>query len=167
MSTATMTADKAVKTVDPLKVFISRVLRAPRRRVFEAWTRAEEMQRWRGPVGFTVLDASSDARPGGEHRVTVRGMRPPQSAGEEAQEVTGSSWGRYLEVVPDELVRFTWLADWAPGEESVVTVRLKDVEGGTLMEFSHENFATAESATGHNNGWNSAFTKLVEFVERD
>jgi len=157
---------------EPLSVYISRVFRAPRQRVFDAWTKPEQMIKWRGPEGFEVLDAQSEPKPGGAHRVVVRGTPKPRS--EDAQfgvdwtpvEVTGASWGVYLDVDPYSLVRFTWNADWAPGEESVVTVRLSDAEGGgTLMDFTQDKFLTTQSAQGHNQGWNSAFNKLTKFLE--
>ena len=89
-----------------------------------------------------------------------------RSADDHPVEVTGASWGVYLDAEPYSLVRFTWNADWAPGEESMVTVRLSDAEdGGTVMEFMHDRFLTPQSAAGHNQGWNSAFNKLTKFVE--
>ena len=151
---------------EPLSVYISRVFRAPRKRVFDAWTKPEQMLQWRGPEGWQIVEAHSDPRSGGEHRVVVRGTPPPRSPGDKPVEVTGASWGVYLDVEPYSLVRFTWNADWAPGEESVVTVRLSDAEdGGTLMDFTHDKFLTPQSANGHNQGWNSAFNKLARFVE--
>ncbi len=151
---------------EPLSVYISRVFRAPRERVFDAWTKPEQMLQWRGPEGWQVVEAHSNLKPGGEHRVVVRGTPPPKSPDDKAVEVTGASWGVYLDVEPYTLVRFTWNADWAPGEESVVTVRLSDAEdGGTLMDFTHDKFITPQSANGHNQGWNSAFNKLAKFVE--
>ncbi len=151
---------------EPLSVYISRVFRAPRQRVFDAWTKPEQMLQWRGPEGWQVLEAHSDPRSGGEHRVMVRGTPLPKSPDDKAVEVTGSSWGVYLDVEPHTLVRFTWNADWAPGEESVVTVRLSDAEdGGTLMDFTHDKFLTPQSANGHNHGWNSAFNNLAKFLK--
>ncbi len=151
---------------EPLSVYISRVFRAPRERVFNAWTKPEQMLQWRGPEGFEVLEAHSDPRPGGEHRVVVRGTPHPRSPEDKPVEVTGASWGVYLDVDPYSLVRFTWNADWAPGEESVVTVRLSDADGGgTLMDFTHDKFLTPQSANGHDQGWNSAFNKLAKFLE--
>jgi uncharacterized protein YndB with AHSA1/START domain len=151
---------------EPLSVYISRVFRAPRERVFNAWTKPEQMLQWRGPEGFQVLEAHSDPRPSGKHRVVVRGTPHPRSPEDKPVEVTGASSGVYLDVDPYSLVRFTWIADWAPGEESVVTVRLSDAEdGGTLMDFTHDKFLTPQSANGHNLGWSSAFNKLARFVE--
>jgi uncharacterized protein YndB with AHSA1/START domain len=174
MSTAQMqyAGDPADLAEEPLSIYISRIFRAPRQRVFDAWTRPEMMLKWRGPEGWETLEAESDLRVGGKHRVVVRGTPRPRSEDEKfgvdwkPVEVTGASHGVYLDVDPISLVRFTWIADWAPGEESVITVRLSDAEGGgTLMDFTHDKFLTTQSAQGHNQGWNSAFNKLVKFLE--
>ena len=97
---------------EPLSIYISRVFRAPRERVFNAWTKPEMLRKWGGPDEWAVLEAISDPRPGGEYRTVVRGMRPAQSPDDKPVEVTGASWGVYLDVVPYSLVRFTWNADW-------------------------------------------------------
>jgi uncharacterized protein YndB with AHSA1/START domain len=151
---------------EPLSIYINRTFRAPRQRVFEAWTKPEQLLKWRGPEGWQVLEVESDPRPGGKHRVVVRGTPKPRSADDKPVEVTGSSHGTYLDVEPYSLVRFTWIADWAPGEESVVTVRLSDGEdGGTLMDFVHDKFLTPQSAQGHNLGWSSAFNNLARILQ--
>jgi uncharacterized protein YndB with AHSA1/START domain len=170
MSTATRTqyaggSAVADSSAEPLTVYISRTLRAPRERVFEAWTKPEQLLKWRGPEEWEVLEAISDARPGGQHRTVVRGTPRPASPEQKPVEVTGASWGVYLDVDPYSLVRFTWNADWAPGEESIVTVRLSDADGGTLMDFTHDNFLTPQSAQGHHQGWSSSFRKLVRLLQ--
>jgi uncharacterized protein YndB with AHSA1/START domain len=152
---------------EPLSVYISRTFRAPRQKVFDAWTKPEQMLQWRGPEGWQALEADSDPRPGGKHRVVVRGTPPPRTPEDKPVEVTGACWGVYLDVDKYTLVRFTWNADWAPGEESVVTVRLSDAEnGGTLMDFVHDKFLTPQSAAGHDRGWKSTFNRLATFVEK-
>jgi uncharacterized protein YndB with AHSA1/START domain len=157
---------------EPLSIYISRTFRAPRQKVFDAWTKPEMLLKWRGPQEWEVLEAESDPRPGGKHRVVVRGTPKPRS--EDSQfgidwkpvEVTGASWGVYLDIDPISLIRFTWIADWAPGEESVVTIRLSDTgDGGTLMDFTHDKFLTMQSAAGHKQGWSSAFNKLAKLLQ--
>src|SRR5271170_7124038 len=108
---------------EPLSIYISRTFRAPRQKVFDAWTKPDMLLKWRGPEEWEVLEAESDPRPGGKHRVVVHGI---QLLDGKPVERTGASEGVYLDVDPYSLVRFTWNADWAPGEESVVTVRLSD-----------------------------------------
>lgn len=165
MSTvATVPTEKTIPPTIP-QVRISRFFRAPRERVFAAWTEAEQMQRWMGPPNFTCLETESDLRAGGRYRVVMRGTPPPRN-GEAPQEITSIVTGEYLEVRPPELVRYSWNPTWAPGEQSIVTLRLHEETGGTRLELVHEDFASVESANGHNNGWNGVLDKFAAFVER-
>ena len=68
--TAASTADAAS---DSLKVHVSRVLRASRERVFDAWTKPEQMRQWMGPAGWQVPELEADARVGGKYRIVYRG----------------------------------------------------------------------------------------------
>jgi len=53
-------------------VALTRVFEAPRNRVFECWTRAEHLQHWFGPKGFTIHSCETDARPGGVFKLCLR-----------------------------------------------------------------------------------------------
>jgi len=149
---------------DTLKVHVSRVVRASRERVFDAWTKPEQMKQWMGPTGWQVPELEADVRVGGDYRIVYRGT-PPPAPGETPKEVTGASRGKYLELVPPELIRYSWRADWAPGDDTVVTVRLSSVDGGTLVEFTQETFLKPETAAQHATGWKGSLGKLAAFVE--
>ena len=51
---------------------MTRIFDAPRRRVFDAWTRAEHLGKWYAPKGFTITDCAADPRPGGVFRMRWR-----------------------------------------------------------------------------------------------
>ena len=53
-------------------IALTRVFDAPRPRVFECWTRAEHLQHWFGPQGFTIHSCEADARPGGIFKLCMR-----------------------------------------------------------------------------------------------
>jgi uncharacterized protein YndB with AHSA1/START domain len=160
--TAASSADAAS---DVLKVNVSRVVHASRERVFNAWTQPEQMRKWMGPVGWQVPELEADARVGGTYRIVYRGTPAPTEQDKNPQERTGASRGTYLEVVPNEVIRYSWVADWAPGEDTVVTIRLSDVDGGTLVELTHEKFKNAEIAKMHGLGWNASMGKLATYLE--
>lgn len=155
----------AAAASDVTKVNVSRVVRASRDRVFNAWTQPDQMRKWMGPVGWQVPELEADARVGGAYRIVYRGTPEPTEQNRNPQEVTGASCGTYLEVTPNELIRYTWVADWAPGEDTVVTIRLSDVEGGTLVELTHEKFVNPELAKMHGVGWTASMGKLAQYLE--
>lgn len=159
------------------KLQFTRVIRASRRRVFDAWTRPELVRQWLTPGNIVIPAASMDSRVGGEYRLETRGSGEVclSTAGDpEAGEAkwsepdmsrTGMVSGTYLEVVPHERLVFTWKGSWDAAEESLVTVVLRDVEGGTELTLTHERFRTEESARRHEMGWGSALGKLEKWAQ--
>jgi len=57
---------------NPDTIVMTRIIDAPRSRVFEAWTRAEHLGKWYAPKGFTISDCAADPRPGGVFRMRWR-----------------------------------------------------------------------------------------------
>ncbi len=163
---ATTIAD--VQTMDEsqenLKLEITRVIKASRQRVFDAWTRPETIRLWFKPMTFTMVDASIDARVGGEYRFAMD--KACGTDGRPDPDGNGMVTGRYVRVDPYDVLAFTWKNRWAVGEESLVTIELRDVEGGTEMKLTHERFLTADSRDRHFNGWSSVVPRLAEFFER-
>jgi uncharacterized protein YndB with AHSA1/START domain len=144
-----------------LRVELRRVIRAPRQRVFAAWTDPEQIRKWMGPGMIAVSDVQTDARPGGAYRIEMKGSI---DGNPEASERRVAVSGVYAELRPDELIQFTWIPGWHPGEESLVTVHLRDVEGGTEVLLIHERFADEQSRSGHLHGWNSSMDKLERYL---
>ena len=73
-----MTQKNDPHTMDPRLVWaldreivLSRVINAPRTKVFEAWTRAEHLGLWFGPAGFTVETIECDVRVSGRWRFVM------------------------------------------------------------------------------------------------
>jgi len=83
-------------TVAQKPFVISRTLNAPREIVFDAFTKPEEMKKWWGPKGFTVIAWKMDLRPGGTYHY---GMRAPDGT---------PMWGKFIyrEIVRPERIVF-------------------------------------------------------------
>src|SRR5271155_4654781 len=111
---------ESVAVSENVSLRVSRLIKARRSRVFDSWTKPELMNLWFAPGTMTVPNASADLRIGGAYRVEMKGDA----------EVTHIAHGVYQEIVPNELLRFTWGWQDVPAE-SVVTVEFKDVAGGT------------------------------------
>src|SRR3954471_7808005 len=91
-------------------VEIRRTIHASRQRVFDAWTKAREIERWHAPGPMTVALAEIDLRVGGAFRIHM--MAP---TGEEHRVI-----GTYREVRPPERVVYTW--QWETGTDATVSV---------------------------------------------
>lgn len=134
---------------------MTRLIKARREKVFEAWTRPEIVKQWMGPGPVTVTRVLADARVGGSYRIEM------DNAG--TKYVT---FGEYLEVVPNRKLVFTWGWEGPNRYETRVTVLLEDRDGGTELTLLHERFASAEDMGHHEHGWTGSLEKLAAAVER-
>lgn len=108
------------------EVVMTRVFNAPRRMVFDAMTKPEDIQQWLlGPDGWTMPVCEVDFRVGGSYHWVWR-----HSDGREM----GVS-GVYREIVPPERIVHTEAFDqpWYPGE-AVITTVLKEDGGRTMFQ---------------------------------
>jgi HlyD family secretion protein len=110
----------------PLKIALEYVLDAPRRRVFDAWTKVEHIKCWYRPGGAVVCDCAIDLRVNGKWRVVLRG-----ADGEEH-----GLGGEYREIdAPHRLVQ-TFRYDGAPQAEVVETLTFAEKDGKTILTSS-------------------------------
>src|SRR5256885_16013882 len=76
------------------EIVISRVIDAPRKLVFEAFTEVRHLSRWWGPEGFTTTTRSFEFRVGGEWDFVMHGPD-----GTDYQE-----WISWTEIAPPERI---------------------------------------------------------------
>jgi uncharacterized protein YndB with AHSA1/START domain len=157
-------------TTEPVKGYelnITRTFDAPRELVWKAWTDPEMVKHWMGPRGFKAIEFVTSEAPGGRWRLTMEGQRPG------SENVAALRQGGVVkEMRPPELLVYTFawkprsavgLPD-SPFEENVVTIRLEERGGQTVMHFTQAPFATESERDGHAGGWNSAFDRFAEFM---
>jgi len=137
-----------------IKLQILRTYKATPQTIFEAWTKPELIQGWFGCSHNSFLGCSTDPRLGGAYRIAMEGPSPNDPSVFRVFEVTGV----YTAFEPGKLLAFTWNA--FPGEESLVTVALKPVEGGTELLLTHERFLTETSRDNHNQGWTTCLDSM-------
>jgi uncharacterized protein YndB with AHSA1/START domain len=139
------------------KVDLRRVFDAPAHRVFEAWTRPEQIARWFGPKGFTVHSAEADPRPGGVFRMC---MRSPEGK---------DYWvrGAYREVVPNERLVIACTADDDKGVkrlDEVIDVSFTERAGRTTLTLhavaSGPSVEAAAMLKGMKQGWSETVQRL-------
>jgi uncharacterized protein YndB with AHSA1/START domain len=162
---ATLVEQAAGKEQGTLTLELTRVIKASRQRVFDAWTRPEYMRQWFGPKEKGVGEIDLNPHAGGDYRIEMRGADCAGVVGGIDLNRTSMVAGRYVKVVPHELLVFTWRGDWNIEEETLVTVALRDVEGGTEVKLTHERFTTEASRDQHEHGWTGSFEKLVAFAQ--
>jgi len=68
-----MNADPRTTWAIDREIVLSRVIAAPRERVFQAWTDPKQIAQWFGPDGFKVESLECDIRTGGRWRFVYTG----------------------------------------------------------------------------------------------
>ncbi len=137
---------------DATTLSIERAFRAPRERVFDAFTNEEVLRRWwHAEHDWETSVAEVDLRVGGEVRVV---MRDPHTG----QEYGGG--GRYTEIDRPHRLAFTWLWDDRT-ERQLIEVDFEDRGGATLVRFVHSGLWDEEAVRSHENGWTKALDNLA------
>ncbi len=103
---------------------LTRVIEAPRDKLYRCWTEVDLLKQWFAPLPWTTPHAELDVRPGGSSLVIMRG---PDG-------IEFPNPGVYLEVVPGERLVFTdaYTAAWEPSEKPFMTgiLTFEDLGGG-------------------------------------
>jgi uncharacterized protein YndB with AHSA1/START domain len=138
-------------------VRLHRVLRAPPERVYRAFLNPDAMAKWIPPNGFTGTVHHMEARVGGTFRMSFTNFTTGQSH---------SFGGEYLELVPNELIRYTDQFD-DPNLPGViqVTVSLKAVSCGTELNVVQEGIPDVIPVEMCYLGWQDSLVLLAKLVE--
>jgi uncharacterized protein YndB with AHSA1/START domain len=137
---------------------LRRSYRAPRERVFAAWTHPEIAVRFFSTGDVKATDIQMDVKTGGTYSIT---MISPEAGRLIVR-------GTYREVsVPERLVMtWRWEED-DPAEEydSLLTLDFNESNGGTELVLTHEKIASVESRDRHENGWTMIVDQLAAVLE--
>ena len=138
---------------------LHRVLRATPERIYRAFLDPDAMVKWLPPNGFTAKVHQADARVGGSYRMSFRNFTTGKSH---------SFGGRYLELTPNERLRYTDKFDDPnlPGEMQT-TVTLKKVSVGTELNVVQEGVPEVIPAEACYLGWQESLTLLAKLVEAE
>lgn len=141
-----------------LSLTFQRVLPAPREEVFAAFTDAQQVAQWWGPVGFTVPSIDFDPRPGAAYRID---MQPPDADAFYLR-------GEFREVEAPERLAFTFA--WEPRDpddvENLVELAFADAGGSTEVAFRQGPFKTEARRELHRNGWGDTFDRLEQMLAK-
>lgn len=140
-------------------VKLHRVLKTTPEKVYRAFLDASAMEKWLPPYGFTAKMHQIDARVGGRFKMSFTNFGTGHSHG---------FGGEYLELVPNEKLRYTDQFD-DPNLPGVltVTVLLKAVLCGTEVNITQEGIPSVIPVEMCYLGWQESLEQLAKLVEPD
>jgi uncharacterized protein YndB with AHSA1/START domain len=143
---------------------LTRIIDAPRDKVYRAWTDPKLLPRWFAPRPWTISAVDIDVRAGGASRVTMRDPDGNDYPNE----------GIYLEVVPNQKLVFTdaYTAGWTPSEKPFFTavITFEDAGNGKTKYTAIARHWRAEDKEAHekmgfHEGWGQVATQLEEVAK--
>jgi uncharacterized protein YndB with AHSA1/START domain len=138
-------------------VHLHRVITAKPEKVYRAFLEPDAMARWIPPNGFTGKVHHMDAKVGGTFKMSFTNF---------TSGTVIAFGGDYLEVVPNERLRYTDVFDDPnlPGVMTV-TVSLKKVSVGTELSITQEGIPEIIPLEACYLGWQESLRNLARLVE--
>lgn len=153
-------------TINPdLDLTISRVIKAPRPRIWSAWTDSSRFEQWWVPAPAKCKVLEMDLRPGGAFATSIS---------EDGGAFTPHLSACFLDIVDQERLVFTnaLVGGWRPAEQSFMTaiISLRDHPEGTnyVAHVMHKNNAdqVMHKDLGFYDGWGTVIEQLAVLVEQ-
>ena len=143
----------------PNTVRFHRVLRATPERVYRAFLDADAMAKWLPPNGFTGKVDYLHAEVGGTYKMSFTNFSTGRSH---------SFGGEYLELVPQERIRYTdKFDDPNLSGKMQTTVTFKKVFCGTELNVVQEGLPEVIPPEACCLGWQESLTLLAKLVEAE
>ncbi|HEV2572098.1 SRPBCC family protein [Methylocella sp. CPCC 101449] len=142
------------------ELILTRVIDAPREKLYRCWTEPELMKQWFAPAPYTTPVVKTDVRPGGSSLVV---MRSPEGTDMPCP-------GVYLEVIPNEKIVATdaFTEAWVPSNKPFMTLTLTfdDIGNGQTRYTAVARHWTVEDREAHekmgfHQGWGICTDQLA------
>ena len=139
------------------KITLHRVFKASPEKLFKAFTDADAMAFWLPPYGFVCRIHSMDVQVGGKYKMSFTNFGTGS---------THSFGGEYLEIIPNEFLKYTDEFDDPnlPGQ-IITTIILRKVVCGTEITAIQEGIPDAIPTEMCYLGWQESLEKLKKLVE--
>lgn len=136
---------------------LHRVLRTTPEKLYRAFIEPDALVKWIPPNGFTAKVSHMDVKVGGTYKMSFTNFSTGQAH---------SFGGKYLELVPNERLRYTdKFDDPNMADEIQVTITLKKVSCGTELNITQENIPAAIPTEMCYLGWQESLILLTKLVE--
>jgi uncharacterized protein YndB with AHSA1/START domain len=143
----------------PNTIHFHRVFRSTPNKVYRAFLDAEAMVKWLPPYGFVATMHHLDAQVGGSFKMSFTNFGTGHCE---------SFGGEYLELVPNQRIRYTdQFDDPNLAGDIQVTVNLKPVACGTEVTIEQSGLPDVIPPEMCYLGWQESLAQLAQLVEPD
>ena len=157
-----MALQPAVTPIADRELSITRLIMAPRAKLYRCWTEPELLKQWFTPRPWLTPVVEMDVRAGGSSYILMRGPDGTEFPNR----------GTYLDVVKDTRLVFTdaFVTAWEPSGKAfmVGTITFADEAGGTRYTAHVQHWSVADreqhEQMGFHQGWNAATDQLEALV---
>ena len=146
------------------ELVLTRLIDAPRAKLYQAWTDPELLKQWFAPLPYTTPVVETEVRPGGATLIVMRGPDGTEFPNR----------GVYLEVVENQRLVFTdaYTKAWAPSAKPfmTVTVTFEDEGGKTRYTARVQHWTVADREAheqmGFHQGWGQCADQLAALAAK-
>lgn len=157
-------AETATETVE-----VKHQYSATPQQVFAAWSNPEALGHWFGPHSHNCKVEKYDFRVDGEYQIRMIPVdkEADSDCGGESSEDSVCA-GSFVEIIPDKriVMTFGWIENGGDIDGTLLTVELKEADGGTLLTLIHERLPNKPAADAHRGGWEGTLEGLEEYLSR-
>lgn len=148
-----------MKTSNETLLEIRKAFPVPKEKLYQAWTRPQDLKQWWKPLNSNLEEVSLDVRKNGKIKYVFKNP-----------DVSFTINGEYLEVKEGEKLVYTW--NWEMHDKLSengtykLTVVFQDREGGSSLTVIQESMENEEALFPHQKGWNKTLNDLYHYLER-
>jgi uncharacterized protein YndB with AHSA1/START domain len=150
---------------------VSRFIKAPRERVFQAFMSGDSVAAWLAPETMKGTVHTFEAREGGEIHMSLSYQtveESPDGKGGKSSEDSDTFKGKIVEIVPNE--KIVWITEFESEDpafagEMTLIWTFVEAEGGTDVTVDCENIPRGIRPEDNEDGSRSSLEKLAAFVE--
>jgi uncharacterized protein YndB with AHSA1/START domain len=136
---------------------VRKTIRATPERLFEAWTRPDELKKWWGPQPVTCVDAAVDLTVSGGYRIAN------QFPNGDVVWITGE-----FEVIePPKRLVYSWRLGTGTGPSERVTVTFEARGANTEVTVTHERIPGIPVRDVHQQGWVGCLDGLDDYISEE
>ena len=144
---------------EALTIQLEKDFNVPVERLFEAWTKEEELKEWWHPMGNNLKHCTNELKEGGKVTYDFE-----TAEGQPAFVIDGT----YKAVTAGEELVYTWNwmlpTDAVEDSSFVLSIRFEPSSGGSRLLVKQENFQSEESVQPHREGWEKSLSELEQHL---